>query len=143
LEETATTPLAAGSTRSLPAQDRSLQLLVVDDNVDGALTLAMLLEAAGHTVRVEHHPKDALKRATTEAFDACLLDIGLPEIDGYELAKRLQESPGTASSVLIAVTGYGQEQDRNQSLEAGFAHHLVKPLDAAELFSIFASISVR
>lgn len=143
LEETAATPPAGGSARALPAQDRPLKLLVVDDNVDGALMLAMLLEAAGHAVTVEHHPKDALKRATTEAFDACLLDIGLPEIDGYELAKRLREHPGTATSVLIAVTGYGQEQDRNQSLDAGFAHHLVKPLDATELFSIFASITVR
>lgn len=143
LEETAATPLTCDSAGSLPAQDRPLQLLVVDDNVDGAITLAMLLEAAGHTVTVEHHPKHALKRATTEAFDACLLDIGLPEMDGYELAARLKESPGTASSLLIAVTGYGQEQDRNQSLEAGFAYHFVKPLDASELFSIFARIAIR
>jgi signal transduction histidine kinase/ActR/RegA family two-component response regulator len=143
LEEIAAIATTGRSDQSLPAQDRPLQLLVVDDNVDGALTLAMLLEAAGHTVTVEHHPKSALKRAAVKAFDACLLDIGLPEIDGYELARRLREYPGTAASVLIAVTGYGQEQDRNQSLEAGFAHHLVKPLNAAELFSIFASITAR
>lgn len=143
LKESATITATDGSDQPLPAQNQPLQLLIVDDNVDGALMLAMLLEAAGHTVTVEHHAKDALKRATNEAFDACLLDIGLPEIDGYELAKRLRNYPGTATSVLIAVTGYGQEQDRNQSLEAGLAHHLVKPLDAAELFSIFESITAR
>ncbi|MFC3460056.1 PAS domain-containing hybrid sensor histidine kinase/response regulator [Massilia haematophila] len=143
LEETAAIAPTGRSDQPLPAQDRPLQLLVVDDNVDAALTLAMLLEAAGHTVTVEHDPRSALKRAAVKAFDACLLDIGLPEIDGYELARRLREYPGTAASVLIAVTGYGQEQDRNQSLEAGFAHHLLKPLDAAELFSIFGSIAAR
>lgn len=135
-------PVIETSSRGLdepvPVQGRSLRLLIVDDNVDGALTLAMFLEASGHTVTVEHHPKAALQRAAINVFDVCLLDIGLPEIDGYELAQRLREHPGTTASVLIAVTGYGQEHDRQQALAAGFAHHLVKPLDAAELLLILA-----
>ncbi|AWL03886.1 ATP-binding protein [Massilia oculi] len=143
LEEAAGIAPAGGADQPHPSHNQKLRLLLVDDNVDGALTLAMLLEASGHTVTVEHHPRSALERAAAGVFDACLLDIGLPEVDGYELAKRLREHSGTAASVLIAVTGYGQEQDRQQSLEAGFAHHLVKPLDAAELFSIFAHIAPR
>lgn len=129
------------ATRTLPAQQHSLRLLVVDDNVDGARTLAMLLDAAGHTTFVVHHPADALARAESEAFDVCLLDIGLPDLDGKELARRLRQMPGMAKSIMIAVTGYGQEQDREQTLEAGFALHLVKPLDAAQLFSFLGTLN--
>lgn len=143
LKETVVTTPLTGSEQPLPAQDNPLRLLVVDDNVDGALTLAMLLEAAGHTVFVEHEPGDALERAAIEKFDACLLDIGLPEIDGNELARRLRQKSGTAASVLIAITGYGQEQDRKQTLDAGFAHHFVKPIEAAELFSVLARLADR
>lgn len=142
LKDLAVTMSAGGPEQPLPAQARSLRLLIVDDNVDGALTLAMLLEASGHTAVVEHHPKAALQRAAIDVFDVCLLDIGLPETDGNELARRLRGQSGTAASVLIAVTGYGQEQDRKQTLEAGFAHHLVKPIDAAELFAILAHLTV-
>ena len=128
------------ATLKLPPQSHSLRLLVVDDNVDAARTLAMLLEAAGHTTSVVHQPTDALARAQSEVFDVCFLDIGLPEIDGNELARRLRRKPGTAASVMIAVTGYGQEPDRKQTQDAGFALHLVKPLDAAQLFSFLGTL---
>jgi PAS domain S-box-containing protein len=120
-----------------------LKLLVVDDNADAALTLGMLLEASGHQVRVEHGSLAALERALAERPDACLLDIGLPEMDGNELARRLRAQPETAGSVLIAVTGYGQEQDRRRALESGFDHHLVKPVDMERLAAVLADVAAR
>jgi CheY-like chemotaxis protein len=110
--------------------------MVVDDNVDAAVTLAMLLESAGHLVRVEHDPLLALELARQDPPQACLLDIGLPGIDGLELARRLRALPGTAGALLIAVTGYGQESDREQIMAAGFDHHLVKPIDTGRLFAL-------
>ena len=116
-------------------------MLVVDDNVDAAVMLTMLLEAAGHEVFVEHGSKRALERARAESPDVCLLDIGLPEMDGNELAQRLRAQPETAASVLIAVTGYGQESDRRYALAAGFNHHLVKPVDTRKLGEILKDVS--
>jgi CheY-like chemotaxis protein len=114
--------------------------MVVDDNVDAAGMLAMLLEASGHTVLVEHDPLRALAQARSARPDVCLLDIGLPEIDGNELARRLRAQPETAHSVLIAVSGYGQEQDRRAALEAGFSAHLVKPVDIEALTALLAGV---
>jgi CheY-like chemotaxis protein len=115
---------------------------VVDDNVDAAAMLAMLLEASGHQVSVEHDARRALARVNDEAPQVFLLDIGLPEIDGNELARQLRNRPETAGAVLIAVTGYGQEGDRAQSLAAGFDHHLVKPVDIKALASILAGVVI-
>lgn len=115
--------------------------MVVDDNADAAAMLGMLLEASGHQVVVEHGSRQALARAREEAPQVCLLDIGLPDMDGNELAQQLRAHPETAGSVLIAVTGYGQEKDREHSLAAGFDHHLVKPVDSTVLASILATIS--
>jgi PAS domain S-box-containing protein len=120
---------------------KPLCIMIVDDNADAGTMLGMLLEASGHRVLVEHGARRALMRAKAEAPDVCLLDIGLPEMDGNELAQRLRAQPETANSMLIAVTGYGQERDRRQSLQAGFDHHLVKPVDTKKLVSILAEIS--
>ena len=121
----------------------SLRVMVVDDNADAAAMLAMLLEASGHQVLVEHSSGEALKRARQESPQVCLLDIGLPEMDGKELAKRLRAQPETASSLLIAVTGYGQEKDRKQALAVGFDHHLLKPVDIEKLYSLLAGVGGR
>jgi PAS domain S-box-containing protein len=126
---------------SIEQSAKALRILVVDDNVDAASMLAMLLEASGHEVMVEYGARDALARARAEQPDVCLLDIGLPEIDGNELAQQLRALPETARSLLIAVTGYGQEQDRKQTLAAGFDHHLVKPVDAKKLAALIAEAS--
>jgi signal transduction histidine kinase/CheY-like chemotaxis protein len=115
---------------------RMLRILVVDDNADAAEMLAMLLEAAGHRVSVEHAPQRALERARVERPQACLIDIGLPDMDGNMLAQRLRAEPATAGALLVATTGYGQDSDRRRSLAAGFDHHLVKPLDLQELYAI-------
>jgi signal transduction histidine kinase/CheY-like chemotaxis protein len=118
------------------AMPGSLRILVVDDNEDAADTLAMLLEASGHEVLVEHSPHRALARAADAAPQVCLLDIGLPDMDGAELARRLRAQPETAGALLVAVTGYGQESDRARTREAGFDHHLVKPIDLAKLHAL-------
>jgi PAS domain S-box-containing protein len=114
----------------------SLRILVVDDNEDAAAMIAMLLEALGHHVLVEHSSSKALERAIRYAPQVCILDIGLPEMDGIELARRLRARPETAHALLIAVTGYGQDQDRQRTKAAGFDHHLVKPADIKQLSAI-------
>jgi len=134
-------PAAQAPQREAPAHGgERLTLLVVDDNVDAATTLAMLLEALGHEVFIEHESLRALELARSARPDACLLDIGLPEIDGIELAPRLRAQPETAHCMLIAVSGYGQEHDRRQAIEAGFAHHLVKPVEIERLAQLLATM---
>lgn len=118
-----------------------LRILIVDDHVQAAKMLAMLLEALGHEVLIEHSSRRALERATLERPDVCLLDIGMPEMDGHELAQCLRAQTPTAKSVLIAVTGYGHERDREKASAAGFDHHLVKPVDTVKLTSILAEIA--
>ena len=120
------------------APTRQLKVMVVDDNVDAAEMLAMLVEASGHQVLVESHPHGALERARVELPDVYLLDIGLPDMDGYELARQLRAKPDTARAILIAVTGYSQENDRVAALHAGFDHHFAKPIDSAKLTRLLA-----
>ncbi len=127
-------------TKDVTRGHRPLRVMVVDDNADAAQMLAMFLEASGHQVLVEYRAHQALERARLETPDVCLLDIGLPEIDGIELAQRMRAQPETAKAVLIAVTGYGQDQDRQQALAAGFRHHLVKPVDPARLVALLAGM---
>lgn len=116
--------------------------MVVDDNVDAAVMLAMLLEAAGHEVLVEHGPYRALERAKADKPQVCLIDIGLPELDGIQVAQRLRNLPEMAKAILIAVTGYGQDCDRKNALAAGFNHHMVKPVDTKRLASILSEIAI-
>ena len=125
---------------AIVAQARKLRILVVDDNVDAAATLAMLLELMGHEVMVEHDPYRALERAGAEAAQVYLLDIGLPGIDGNELSRRLRARPANGRATLIALTGYGQEPDREKTAAAGFDHHLVKPVDSAALAALLARV---
>jgi CheY-like chemotaxis protein len=120
---------------------RRLSLMIVDDNIDAANSLAMLLEAAGHQVAVAYAAQTALERAAVDTPRVFLLDIGLPDMDGYELARRLRAHPETMHAVLIALTGYGQDQDRDRSKAAGFDYHLVKPADPEQLESLLAEIS--
>ena len=117
-----------------------LRLLIVDDNADAANMLALFLEAAGFETMVEHSPRPALERARLERPRVCLLDIGLPEMDGNELARRLRAQPETAGAVLVAITGYGQEQDRRKTAEAGFDFHFVKPVDTAQLIRLLSGM---
>ena len=117
-----------------------MTILIVDDNVDAAESMSMLLEAVGVEVRVAHDGPQALA-----AFEACrprmvLLDIGMPGMDGYEVARRLRSTPGAPRAALVALTGWGQDEDRRRVREAGFDYHLVKPADFATLQSLISSI---
>jgi CheY-like chemotaxis protein len=116
---------------------------VVDDNADAAEMLGLLLEASGHDVTVERNARQALSASKHNPADIYLLDIGLPEIDGYQLARALKAQPETEASVLIAVTGYGQESDRAQALAAGFSHHLVKPVHPEKLLDLLGTLDVE
>lgn len=126
-----------GSDAHLPSP--GLRILVVDDNVDAAVTLAELLSIYGHDVRVAHDGLKALEE--TDAFrpHAVILDIGMPKMDGYTVAKRIREGMGGGQPLIIAVTGWGQEEDRMRSQAAGFDHHLVKPVDPATLAALLNS----
>jgi len=119
---------------------RSQRLLVVDDNQDAATSLAMLLRLQGHEVRVAHDGPTALALATSYLPGVILLDIGMPGMDGYEVARRLRELPGLNRVVLAALTGWGQQEDRRRTAEAGFDHHFVKPLDANLLGSLLTAM---
>jgi len=109
------------------------RILVVDDNLDSAESLALLLGFHGHEVRTAEDGLEAIEAALSFQPEIVLLDIGLPRMDGYEVARRLRTEPGLAGATLIAMTGYGREEDVRQALESGFDRHLVKPLDFAEL----------
>jgi PAS domain S-box-containing protein len=120
---------------------RSSRILVVDDNEDAAQTLAAVLAMSGHTTKICHSGLAALKEAGTFAPEVVLLDIGLPEMDGYEVARRLRSSPGGMQLVLVAVTGWGSENDRKRTREAGFDEHLTKPIEFERLEAVLARLS--
>jgi PAS domain S-box-containing protein len=122
-----------GSSSAAGQSQLPLRILVVDDNADAAQMLAMYLETLGHRVFVEHASLRALACARRERPDVCILDIGLPDMDGKELARQLRAGPDTSGALLIALTGYGQEQDKIETRAAGFDQHLVKPVDAGKL----------
>ena len=103
-------------------------------------SLKLLLEMEGHTVFKALDGKNALETAAAQAPDIVVLDIGLPDMDGYELARRLRGLAATSKAVLIAATGFGQQQDRARSSEAGIDYHLVKPVDLAALRGILQKI---
>jgi PAS domain S-box-containing protein len=119
---------------------KTLKILVVDDNIDAAKMLSVFLEVSGHEVLVEHQSGRALERARIEKPDVCLLDIGLPEMDGNELARHLRAQPETTKAVLVAVTGYGQEHDKQKAFASGFDHHMVKPVDMTRLSAVLATV---
>jgi CheY-like chemotaxis protein len=116
-----------------------LRILLVDDNVDAVHTLQLFLRSGGHRVEVAYSATDALELAKTFVPEVCLLDIGLPDFDGNELARRLRLLPQAAGATLIAMTGYGRQQDRDASMAAGFDHYLVKPVNTMQLADILAA----
>ena len=122
-----------------PLSPRAKRVLVVDDNADAAATLAELLVLWGHEVRVVHDGPLALEEASRYQPEVVLLDIGLPRMDGYEVARRLGEQVGRQGLRLVAVTGYGQEEDRRKAQAAGFDDHLVKPVDPDALRQLLAT----
>jgi signal transduction histidine kinase/ActR/RegA family two-component response regulator len=117
---------------------KPLKVLLVDDNLDAAHTLQLFLAAAGHQVEIAYCGADAVDLARVFAPDVCLLDIGLPDFDGNELARRLRRLPQATSATLVAMTGYGRQQDRDAAADAGFDHYMVKPVNTVELSDLLA-----
>ena len=116
------------------------RILIVDDNEDGATSLSMLLNLSGHDTFTANDGHEAVAEFERIRPDVALLDIGLPGINGFEVARRIRELPFGKDAVLIAVTGWGQEDDRSASRGAGFDAHLVKPVNHEELTRLLAAI---
>jgi PAS domain S-box-containing protein len=131
-------PTAAGSRCAGPCR-----VLVVDDNVDAAETLSMALELLGHEVRTAHTGAEGLQLAALFQPALVLLDIGLPDINGYEIARRIRHQPWGAGMLLVAATGWGQETDRARAMGAGFDAHLIKPIDFDRLHALLATLQAR
>lgn len=119
------------------------RILVVDDNVDAASSLAMMLKIMGHEVRTAHDGLEGVEVATAYRPDLILLDIGMPKLNGYEVCRRIREQPWGKNLFLVALTGWGQDEDRRRSQEAGFNHHLVKPVEPAALEELLAALESR
>jgi CheY-like chemotaxis protein len=119
------------------------RVLVVDDSVDAAESLAMLLEFEGHEIHKAHDGADAVRTAERLRPDIVLMDIGLPVLNGYEACRRIRSQAWGEAIIMVAITGWGQEEDREQSEEAGFDLHLVKPVDHDELLRVVASARSR
>jgi CheY-like chemotaxis protein len=118
-----------------------LRVLVVDDNKDAANSLAMLLRQGGYEVQVSYSGASALAMATEFLPDAVLLDLGMPELDGYEVARLMRKKRPLKNVRLVALTGYGRDDDRQRSQEAGFDAHLVKPVDPQKLRELLATLT--
>jgi CheY-like chemotaxis protein len=119
---------------------RPLRVLIADDNRDSAESLGMLLEMSGHVVYLAHDGLDALAAAAEKLPDIALLDIGMPGMDGYEVATNIRRETWGSNMTLIAITGWGQEDNKRLARTAGFDHHLTKPMDSAVLDSILAAV---
>ena len=117
------------------SQAGACRVLVVDDNTDAAESLAMLLEVRGNEVRVAYDGLEALDKEAEFRPDVVLLDIGMPKMSGYEVAKRIRAARG-AAVMIVAITGWGQEDDRRRAREAGFDHHFTKPVDIDRLLAV-------
>jgi CheY-like chemotaxis protein len=142
-------PIDTAASVPTPAVDRGAtapvgrRILVADDNQDAADSLAMILEMGGHDVRVVHDGRSALTIAQTFRPDTALLDIGMPQLNGYQVAQALRKETWGAGIILIALTGWGQESDRQQAIEAGFDRHLTKPVDLDALEALLSEDADR
>lgn len=121
------------------ARRKATRILVADDNRDAAESLATLLEFHGYQVQFVHDGESALQALESFRPDVALLDIGMPKLDGYEVARRARQASWGAKSKLIALTGWGHDQDRRDALAAGFDRHFVKPVDIEELLAYLQS----
>ena len=125
---------------NLKPPTRRFRILVVDDNHDSALSLAMMLSIMGHETRTAHDGETAVSTAENFLPEVVLLDIGLPKLNGYEVAQRIRESSWGTTMFLIAVTGWGQDEDRQRSAEVGLNLHMVKPVEPAALEKLLSEL---
>jgi two-component system, chemotaxis family, CheB/CheR fusion protein len=131
---------SARETRELNTNLARHRVLVVDDNVDAAESLGMLLKMSGQEVSVAHNGHDGIQQAREFRPELVLLDIGMPMMDGYEVCRRLRQDTCTQDAVVIALTGWGLEEDRQRALEEGFDHHLVKPVELQTLMKLLEDL---
>jgi signal transduction histidine kinase/DNA-binding response OmpR family regulator len=127
----------------MPSETALLKILVVDDNEDAAMTMAMLLSTSGHDTRTAFSGQQAIDQAFEFLPDVVFLDIGLPGMDGYEVARRLLSAPATATAKLVALTGWGTADDIRKSQNAGFFAHLTKPVEPSEVDALLAALAKR
>ena len=119
------------------------RILIADDLKDSADSLAILLSMSGHETQTAYDGEEAIRKANRLKPDIALLDIGMPKLNGYDLCKRIRAEEWGRHTFLVAVTGWGQEGDRRRAKEAGFDHHLVKPVDPAALMRLMATLAVE
>jgi len=137
----ATAPANAdGNPLSVPAKAGGCRILLIEDNEDNRQTMAAVLAIYGYTVIEAAEGNTGLQLAASEKPDVAVIDIGLPELDGYEIARRVRAHPATSAIRLVAVTGYGQEEDRRRALDAGFDEHLVKPVEPSRLLQVIGRL---
>ena len=117
-------------------------MLVADDLRDSADSLGLLIELMGHTVEIAYDGEAALSAAERFRPDIVLLDLGMPKLDGFEVSRRIRAAPWSESMRLVAQSGWGQEEDRRRTAEAGFDHHLVKPIDPTALEALMQKLAV-
>ncbi len=115
----------------------------MDDNQDAANSLAMLLRMKGHDVRTAYDGLEAVDAAATHKPEIVLLDVGLPRLNGFDVARRIRKAENHGHVILVALTGWGHDEDRRRSKEAGFDHHMVKPADPAALDRVLESLASR
>ena len=138
--ESSIDPSTSSPTSETIPRSPSRRILIVDDNRDGAASLGVMLSLLGHDSRTAHDGLDAIKLAESFRPDLMLLDIGLPKVSGYDVCRRIRQQPWGKAVFMVAVTGWGQENDRRRSEEAGFDRHIIKPLDASALQRLLASL---
>jgi CheY-like chemotaxis protein len=137
----AATPLPASEVE--PKSQSERRVLIVDDNLDSADSLAMLLNITGNKTFLAHDGVEALEAVEKYRPEVILLDIGLPKLDGHEVCRRVREQPWGKDIIIIALTGWGQDDDRRKSEEAGFNGHLVKPVDYDRLLELLGQLTNR
>jgi CheY-like chemotaxis protein len=130
-------------TRTDPAEPAGRRILLVDDNRDAADSLALLLGLEGHDVRVAYAGRPAIQVAHEFQPEIAVLDLGLPDLSGYDVARLLRQDPALCRMELIALTGWGQDEHRKRALEAGFDHHLTKPVDLEQFARLLQATAPR
>ena len=137
MKPTATDPFAVPA-REEDEAGTARRVLVVDDNRDAAESLAMFLELSGHTVQTAYDGEEALEAAENFRPEVVLLDLGMPKLNGYEVCRRIREREWGEHPLIVAQTGWGQDDDKARTREAGFDGHLVKPVDPANVIQLVA-----
>jgi CheY-like chemotaxis protein len=140
-DQSSSSPAPAPASEPVTPEAAPQRILVVDDNIDAAQTMAMLLSLSGHETRTAHDGQKAIDEARVFLPEVVFLDIGLPGMNGYEVASRLQAIPATANAKLVALTGWGTAEDVKKSQAAGFYAHLTKPVEPSEVDALLFAIS--